>query len=232
MSRNRLSIRFLALLLIAPTIGVIVGAYRARLFSAAQEQIELPDRWVPFQADVKVTFRHKDDVAFGRFYRGADGSRRLDSGPSAHDVRVTFIYNAPEDRVYGFTAQQGWTVERANAKRTGRDLPPKSLPIRGTTRQAFGKAALFRGQSGSLNALEGLLTYRTDSPDGSTFFSSPELNGFDVMAQNAEGRTETYSNIELVTPPSSLFAAPSGAVITPKASPPRGLLEEFRRGGR
>lgn len=163
------SSRFLILLTLPPIVSLGVGAKwaatRARASQVQTQEIEVidaPDRWVPFSADVTIK-THGTDVV-GRFYRAADGSRRIETGPARDDIRVISIVNTSKGNGYDYSPGRGWRVFLVPNISPGNYHPvrwKKNIP--GWSIYPY-RLAVRQGQSGSLMAAEGFLAYEVRVP--------------------------------------------------------------------
>lgn len=147
----------------------------------------------------------------GRYYRSADGSHRLDTGPSLVELEASSIFNITARRDYIHRPFGDWAVrsvlDAADLK------PPKALSRAPVPTLYPYRLAIGKGQSGSLTATVGFSAYQIRWADGTTKLVVPELNLFAVSIRAPNGRTEVYSNIELVEPPASIFRAPADVAI-------------------
>jgi hypothetical protein len=218
MGKRRHSIRIVALLLVPPAIGMLVGAQRATatLFPEGQPIPSAPSRWVAFTADLTVTKPGNPSVV-GRFFRSSDGSRRMTTGPALDDIRVIYIMNALEGQEYIYTTQSEWSVTSVPGVTPGHYLPPTVMPTRPDISEYPYRLALKRGQSGSLTATSGFQALQTSEADGTTKLTVPELNMFEVVKEHPTGRREAYTNIELVEPSPELFRPPAGVAVLRRA---------------
>jgi len=220
MERQRTFVWITALLLFPPAAGMIVGMSRAiKALSPPPQVISgAPSAWVAFTADVTITKPNTASV-IGRFFRGSDGSRRLETGPRIDDIQVIYILNTAEAQQYVFSSKAGWTVTAVPTLSAGRVLPSTFLPQRPDIVEYPYRLAIKLGESGSLTALAGFRAYQTNGPDGTMRLTVPELNLFDVVINSGNGRSERYSNVSLTVPDPTLFRPPPGVAILRRPPP-------------
>lgn len=183
------------------------------------EYLPQPDHWVPFSANVEIVGTGRDgstQVVRGRFWRGADGSTRLETGPSEDDVRVTSINNLTKEVTYVGPTKSGTWLEQP--------MPPPGpfgrKPIQYTTRMV--------GLTLNFGEVEGFKVHRYINPNGDEWLWAPDLNFFPLVRRMAGGRRlEQYSNVQVGDQASSLFEPPAGVTIEkrpvsvrPRASAP------------
>jgi hypothetical protein len=186
------------------------GPRTADASSVAQEQpgaeILQPSGWVAFQADVEITQRGKP-LILGSFYRGSDGSVRLETwdakDPSQRVISIKnkttrTRYVKPPDK-----AGVGW----------------KSYPLGETTQPyRYRTNSHIRAHS---SRVEGYSLYLSIGPEGDTRLLAPDLNFFPLVVQGVkDGRREVYKNIKRIEPPASLFEPPSGVQVEAKMHDP------------
>lgn len=214
MEKRRHWIRVIALLLVPPATGMLVGAKRATaiLLPEGQAIVTAPSQWVPFTADMRVTKPDTPPVV-GRVFRSSNGSRRVETGPTVDDVRVIYIMNALEAQEYIYATQSEWSVTRVPGVTPGNYLPPTAMAARPDISEYPYRLALKRGQSGSLTAATGFQALQLSAPDGTLKLIVPELNLFEVFKEHPNGRRETYTNIELLEPSPALFRPPVGVAV-------------------
>ena len=93
-------------------------------FVAAQESgsRRLPDSWVPFSAMFELRDQHQV-AAVGRFYRGSDGSTRLETGPSLDEVTTVQIMNTSLASEWVWSPERGWSAGWSSGFVTFTGLP-------------------------------------------------------------------------------------------------------------
>jgi hypothetical protein len=87
-----------------------VTAERRTIAEVEAQQPELlhgPSQWVEFTAVATKTDPNGPPVV-GRFFRGADGSERLDTGPALDNVGTIMINNLTTERYYNWSERTGW----------------------------------------------------------------------------------------------------------------------------
>jgi hypothetical protein len=95
---------------------------------------------------------------------------------------------------------QGWKPAARRAKTSGLQKHPLFVEIR-------------RGKTYNLRAETGLSAYRYVNTSGTLSLQIPDLNFFEVLKQNLDGRREMYSNLEIADQPEEVFQPPTGATI-------------------
>lgn len=193
-------------------VGVLArnfGEVAALQNQAAPEYVEAPDAWIPFAANVTVTFPGRPPVV-GRYFRASNGSHRIETGPSLRDVRVVFIKNVLEG-VHYLRSEKGW-VREPQPTVTTHTVPPRFRKGPGWSEYPY-KLAIKKGESGSVTSSTGWSAYQVTSSQGVMKLRVAELNLFDVVTQRPDGRYEKYTDIQLGEPDPGLFVPPSGVVV-------------------
>jgi hypothetical protein len=180
--------------------------------------VNAPEHWVPFEADVRITYPASVEVV-GRFYRSSDGSVRLETGPSRDDVRVIFIRNVPEAVVYGWSGGS-WRKEPLVMPQFWVS-PPRWRITQHWSRYPY-RLAIRLGESGDIAASDGFTAYRVLGPAGITKLKVPELNMFDAVIDRPDGRHETYVNVRIGEQPDWIFKPPVSAVVARRPIRPTG----------
>jgi hypothetical protein len=206
--------------IVAPVVLALGGVLVARSLAvqSAFHEIPGPRAWVPFSADVRVTFPGSSTVITGRFFRSSDGSGRLETAVTGRDSKdqLVSINNLPAGMSY-----------------VGRGLVWKSFASRGLSKPArwragtpgltklaqrialVGDASATSGSDLKLVAEGGYEAYRwaTGSLD---CILIPSLNFFPVVRNSLlSGRREVYSNIAIGEPPREIFGPPLGVTVEP-----------------
>ncbi len=165
--------------------------------------VKLPPTWVPFSSDV-VTTQPGYPPSEGRFYRGSDGSERLEiaSGP----VIYAQIKNIGQRTFYHLKGgADHWTAQPMM-------LPPEGwLPLPEIAESA---------QTGRQpERVEGMTAYRQNRLHGWWVVAIPDLNFFDVESHFGDGKTARHFNITIGEPDPSLFVPPPGVKIVQITEP-------------
>ena len=199
------------------TFGVLLaGSLRSTLAAHAQSQlpefIEAPGTWVPFSADLKITFPGQQDVV-GRFFRASDGSRRMETGPSLTEVMAISITNFADLTLYQYYGTTGsWTSSPASPRGSEVQQWRKGLSNWSPYPR---RLAVRAGESGSIDSETGFFAYRVTDDFGGFTLRVPELNFFNIVSATANARYEIYTNLHLDEPDPRLFRPPPPAVVTP-----------------
>jgi hypothetical protein len=206
---------------------------RHRLFAfsmlqRASERTEIPQpqQWVPFSAELVITFPGRPSHS-GRVFRASDGSVRLESGPARDNtVRVISIQNVTRGVFYlnGPRGENRWTESPLQTPTRGWRPLRRLSGTEGLTRYPY-KVALGAGMDGSLQASDGFDAYQYIGPSrASMALQLPALNFYDVVRQSfVSGRREVLSNIVIGEPDGTLFEPPPGAPLV-RAEAPAGIV--------
>lgn len=206
----RITLRLAMFALPLAAIGFVSTHVKAQLSRPTPQIAEGPSEWVAFQATVRIS-HPGSPVVHGRFYRSSNGSDRLETGPAPGDIRVVSITNVPQRlRYIGHPGRNEWTRFAVNFPNDGK--PPVAYLTAAWSRHPY-RLALLKGQSGALDATEGLNAFSVKLNSGSLVFKVPELNFFEVVNQRPDGRHQIYFDIEFVEPDWTLFEPPPGAVV-------------------
>jgi hypothetical protein len=194
------------ILLAAVVVGFGVSPARTS-GQTATDEIAQPSDWVPFDADVQISFPSKASSIDGRFFRGSDGSSRLETWDRKDpSTKVISIKNIARVRQYVSSPANGW---KAN---------PMLLPPNGW------HPARYRASMKNLvprrDQLEGLQLYQLTGPEGDVEVLAPALNFFPVVRQYIkDGERWGYSNIRVREQDPALFEPPPGAAVTERTEP-------------
>ena len=150
------------------------------------EEIPSPREWVAFSAEVRG--EAPDGPYEGRFYRGADGSTRKETGPRGSPIDRIVIVNLTRGEQYSCRKTCTTTAIEGNRPKT---------PLRMRKTAALTKLD---------KPVEGFQAYLWAS--GTTSTVIPDLNFFAVELRTTMVR-ETYSNIRVGRQPPELFERPS-----------------------
>ena len=150
------------------------------------EEIPSPPGWVAFSAEVRG--ETPAGPYEGRFYRGADGSTRKETGPRGGAIDRIVIVNLTRGEEY--SCRKTCTTTSIEGKR------PKT-PVRMRKTAALTKLD---------KPVEGLQAYLWES--GTTSTVIPDLNFFAVELRTTMV-SEKYSNIRVGKQPPELFERPS-----------------------
>jgi hypothetical protein len=198
------------ILLLAP-IGFKLG--RSATAAAAQTappEIEIPRQWIPFTA-LLTKIDDGNEQSAGRLYRGADGSQRLETGPSLSDIRVISIKNVTKSKAYNMAG--GIWIEHPMSLPPAGWHPPRVLLNSPTYKRYQYKLALAKGQDGSLTSTVGFDAYFREA-NGATQLMVPALNFFPVFRKTAHGGSMVFHDIVLTeNPPAALFEPPADAAV-------------------
>src|SRR5689334_17489809 len=89
-------------------IAMLAGFWLVRGRAQTRDVLSGPREWVEFSAVMTKSEPGRRDIV-GRFFRGADGSDRLESGPSLDDVLGIAIHNLTTEHYYMYANNgQGW----------------------------------------------------------------------------------------------------------------------------
>jgi hypothetical protein len=184
------------------------GALPARQQPPPLEFIDAPETWVPFSADVRITFPGQVDVV-GRFFRASNGSRRLETGPSLAEVMAISITNFSDLTMYQYYGTTGsWTSSPTTPRGAEVQRWPKGLANWSPYPR---RLAVRAGESGSIDSDTGFFAYRVSDDMGGFKLKVPDLNFFDIVSAHANGRFEIYTNLRLDEPDERLFRPPTTA---------------------
>jgi hypothetical protein len=153
----------------------------------------MPDHWVPFSAEMEIVLPTGRRWV-GRFFRGADGSTRSETGASLERIELISINNYTERMQYRFSRRTGWSsglLERP-------PFWPKPLMMSG---------AMYRRLQKSEVPVEGLDVLVRVTPDG-TELIAPQLNGHVIDVQRSgcgPGCGTHFRHFKLGDQPASLF---------------------------
>ena len=209
---------------LAITAGLALWLY---LPSAAQSNkrrvLDSSPHWVSFSALQRTSdpAANRDTVA--RFYQGADGSTRLESGPNLADPTVIDIKNIEQKRQYVRTFGK-WTSYQMYPRADYAFNPPKAAvggsdgaegieadpwpsQVRGFTVHRLEKNAKWEDDKG--NVRRGSVT---------TFYA-PLLNLLPILMTSSLGGVVEYYDIKLGPQPPILFMPPQNADVMVSVEP-------------
>ena len=152
---------------------------------APPEEIPSPREWVAFSAEVRG--ETPEGPFEGKYYRGADGSTRKETGPQGGAIDRIVIINLTRGEQY--SCRKTCTTTPVDANR-----PKTPMRVRKT-------AALIKLDK----PVEGFQAYLWESGPASTVI--PDLNFFAVEVRTTMVN-EKYSNIRVGKQPPELFERP------------------------
>ena len=165
-------------------LRVFLAAWAITIFqSGVSDEISSPPTWVSFTADVRGV--GPGGPFEGRFYRGADGSTRKETGPPGRPIDSIVIRNNLRGEQY--VCRNGCVTRAVELL----SAPPR---MRRTPR-------LIKLES----PIEGFEAYLSQS--GTTSTVVPALNFF-AIEMKSSALTERYSNIRIGSQPPALFERP------------------------
>jgi hypothetical protein len=183
------------------TSHAVDGSHTDEEKAAAQTvEIAQPSEWTAFVADFVSTTPGRPDL-FGRYYRGSDGSFRVEQETKDGSLKYVAISNVPKATAYLFHSQRAnnW-VQRPML------LPPTGLRPRL-------RLSSQKGLTRFPDSVQGYEAYKYVGPDGSEELQVPALNFFSLYTRRASGRIEAYSNVRVGPLPATLFEPPGEAQI-------------------
>jgi hypothetical protein len=151
----------------------------------AVEELPGPREWVAFSADVRG--EGPEGSFEGKFYRGDDGSTRMETGTAGSPANRIVIVNLT--RLEQYSCRKGCITTSIEGKRE--KTPPRMRRLPGLTKID--------------KPIEGFEAYRWEAGTVSTVI--PALNFFAVHRITANGY-EKYSNIRVGKQPAELFERP------------------------
>lgn len=170
---------------------------------AMRSEVPQPPGWVAFDADVVKVVAGSPDVIRGRYFRGEDGSDRLESGPG--DVVVVSIRNIAKSTLYVSSPKTGW-VSQPMALPDGQWRPPR-----------------YYREHPALSAidepLDGFRVFRWVTAGGDEDLLAPDLNFFALRKKSGDGTTTEYSNVVVRPQPPELFEPPPGVPVRHVTTP-------------
>jgi hypothetical protein len=174
------------------------------------QTIDSPDSLVPFSADFNV-WESNSLTVVGRYHRASNGSVRMESGPDTTDVRFIHIINVPELTEYAYSKKAGKWLSKDSPHAAGKSRPRRFRQNLPNWTLLPTRLAIRKGESGSLEASEGLSAYRVDNGETISLMV-PDLNFFPVVTQRLDGNHQTFTNLEIMEPPEELFRLPEGEI--------------------
>jgi hypothetical protein len=186
-------------------IGSGRGAEASAHGAAGAEQagdvaILSPSYWVAFDASFRI-LKEPVNVA-GRFFRSADGSTRVETGPEGGPPVVVSISNVASERHYEYDAETDRTRWRSYPMRLhpdGHHPKPRSL-----TRT--------KGLAPDTRTIEGFQVYAYTTRGKVVRYEAPALNFFALKTEFEDSRQEFF-NLQLRDQPPVLFSPPLGASV-------------------
>ena len=195
------------------------------------QRLMAPDHWVPMEAILVNTADH-GGVITGRYYRGADGSIRNESGRELDKPGVIAISNIEQKRYYEKRFDRDYWESspmfpppnfRPFVMTSGGGLEAEAWPakVKGFDvhrRQKTGKWQ--HNDTGEIR--EGTITE----------YLAPTLNFLAVLSEATLGGRAEYTDIKVRPQPKELFAPPVGAKIV-DVFEPRGIIsaKEAKKAG-
>ena len=174
---------------------VVPGAERGR-------SVEAPAAWVPLRAALVI-----DGEAAGRWWRGADGSTRVDRlAPDRRGVTIEIRHIATR-RYYEYRPASGWTAH------------PMLLPTQGWEPDTLAPMTLGARVSDARSAHEVFEVRTRRGPERHI----PALNFLKVSEYLPDGRSQVLTEIVSVAPPDDLWQPPRGAAVL-ESHIPRGIV--------
>jgi hypothetical protein len=215
--KRRIMLTFFVLLS-GMLIGVVFSS-RVQTAQRASRPLNLPKAWIPFSADMAVTFQD-GSLQRGRYYRSSDGSQRWNIRELKTAGRdQAEILNEAANAYYASVGQNRWTRHPLRIHQTR----PIGLldTTKGLTSYPY-RLDLQIGGTGSLSASSGFSAYLVTMSTGNVRLMVPELNLFPVVQQVLGHYVKVYSNIVTGDISSDVFDPPVGAEVTysPVPMPP------------
>ena len=212
-------VMLLFLILGAFVYGYSIGLSGARPSRQSGPEVQQPQSWVAFEADVAKSEpatdgRHPVSLS-GRFWRDSSGSTRLEFGLTGTTASSQIaIKNVPSSTFYTFVSTRGWIRQ------------PMVLPPKGYRPPRYQLGPNFTKHT---ELVQGYTVYRTVNAEGVVSLMAPDLNFFTLKRQGTNGATETYYNIRIGDPDPALFEPPVGAVVTALSEPGGIIWKPARR---
>jgi len=213
-------------------VVVLAGLWLVRGGAQAPaDVISGASNWVEFSAVMTKNEPGRPD-SVGRFFRGADGSDRLESGPSLDDVRGIAIHNFATEHYYMWANNgQGWHGFPMPLGRDGKRPQKLRANLATPTPQPLTHEGL-----AVVQVMAGAWTVR----------KAPDLNFFDVDKLAPNGARVVASNIRrarlddaiAALPPThaaryanlpSLFDPPAGVPVTWHTEPNGIIVKELKK---
>jgi hypothetical protein len=176
---------------------VLAQPYLQPPSAAERQEVSTPREWVPFAATLTKTNATKVIDVAGRFFRAADGSTRVETGPPGNRAAVIGINNVPLKRMYFYTEPLGWMTRSWDA----RHVAPPRLAV-------DGQKTFHHGET-----VEGYQVLRSVGQDGTVRFLAPALNGEALIRQLPSGMRDELTQISTGPQPADLFEPPSGVTV-------------------
>jgi hypothetical protein len=169
-----------------------------------------PTDWVSFSA-LSTHLGEGGQVRLGRFYQGADGSTRSESGSRREDVSIIGIKNIGEGVFYLWKRKTGWESHPM-------DMPPSGWKPRSGRPIGF-STIMFADIEGFDVIKDPIDRY------GTTTYYAPELNFFPVRivtrcrVELASECGVRLSEITIGEQPSEYFKPPPGVPVLERSEP-------------
>jgi hypothetical protein len=169
-----------------PGITLILALLLQQPQPPPPEEIPSPRDWIAFSAEVRG--EGPEGPYEGRFYRGADGSTRKETGPRGAAIDRIVIVNLTRGEQY--SCRKTCTTISIEGKQP--KAPPRMRKIAGLNKLE--------------KPVEGFNAYLWES--GTTQTVIPDLNFFALDLRTTRV-SEKYSNIRVAQQPPELFERPS-----------------------
>jgi hypothetical protein len=217
------------------TVYAILAAVALTASAARSQPVELipaPENWVSFSADVRIYQRGSETpTTVGRFFQGADGSDRMETGPVEDPTRVISIKNIARVTSYMKTSAGRWSAAPMEISPERGWRPPKwRLGTPALTPHPY-RLAIRAGENGDLQAADGFEAFVHVDQYGNVDYMVPTLNFFRAVRESPSmGYKALYFNIRLEPQPAALFEPPPGVAVE-KLDKPRGITIRKRPSG-
>jgi hypothetical protein len=180
---------------VVPALGATLSPVPpASATAQGRPVLDLPTQWVPFTAKVRVFSPDMERVE-GRFFRGSNGSQRLETGPPSEMARTIDIRNMAQDMHYLYKSGQGsgststWTSAPMEVPEFGGRRPLKHFADQNGLRPYPYKLSFLKGQEPSVFADAGLDAYTYLDLGSNVHLQAPALNMFDLVNQSVTGQS-------------------------------------------
>lgn len=174
---------------------VLAGAVFAP--AATTQDIPSPDNWVAFEADETLTGLGRPEAVYGRFYQGADGSTRHETGPRPTEMRVVDIKNISLSRWFVWGGGQWYSY-------------PMILPKTGRTPRKMSE--------GSVKPVAPVANIPFDLHEVTlserrTQLVAAALNFFAIVEERVDDYRLERTNITIQAQDPTVFLPPAGATV-------------------